>query len=87
MLKKNIAKGALVCLLACSLTGCTKETEVTFEPEPLTIYTSEDADTAIITVTDQNDVCLYQYEGSVDICRASDGKTYITVVQNNQVTK
>ena len=87
MLKKNIAKGALVCLLSCSLTGCTEETKDTFEPEPLTIYTPEDADTAINTVTDQDGVCLYQYEGSVGIHRASDGKTYITVIQNNQVTK
>lgn len=87
MLKKNIAKGALVCLLAYSLTGCTEETKDTFEPEPLTIYTPEEADTAVITVTDQDGVCLYQYEGSVDIRRADDGKTYITVAQNNQVTK
>lgn len=87
MLKKNIAKGALVCLLACSLTGCTEETEVTFEPEPLIIYTPEDADTAVITVTDQDGNCLCQYEGSMDIRRAADGKAYITVVQNNQVTK
>lgn len=87
MLKKSIAKGALVCLLACSLTGCTEETKDTFKPEPLTIYTPEESDTAVITVTDQDGVCLYQYEGSVDIRRAAEGKTYITVVQNNQVTK
>ena len=84
----NLKEWALLFLVVLSLTSSSKSTEVTdFEPEPLTIYTPEDADTAIITVTDQNDVCLYQYEGSVDICRASDGKTYITVVQNNQVTK
>lgn len=84
----NLKEWVLLFLVVLSLTSCSKSTEVTdFEPEPLTIYTPEDADTAIITVTDQNDVCLYQYEGSMDIRRAADGKAYITVVQNNQVTK
>lgn len=84
----NLKEWALLFLVVLSLTSCSKSTEVTdFEPEPLTIYTPEDADTAIITVTDQNGVCLYQYEGSMDIRRAADRKAYITVVQNNQVTK
>lgn len=84
----NLKEWALLFLVVLSLTSCSKTTEVTdFEPEPLTIYTPEDADTAVITVTDQNGVCLYQYEGSMDIHRAADGKAYITVVQNNQVTE
>lgn len=84
----NLKEWALLFLVVLSLTSCSKSTEVTdFEPEPLTIYTPEDADTAIITVTDQNGVCLYQYEGAMDIRRVADGKAYITVVQNNQVTK
>lgn len=79
---------ALLFLIVLSLTGCSKSTDAgDFEPEPLTIYTPEEADTAVITVTDQNGVCLYQYEGSVDIRRAADGKAYITVVQSNKVTK
>lgn len=84
----NLKEWVLLFLVVLSLTSCSKSTEVTdFEPEPLTIYTPEDADTAIITVADQNGVCLYQYEGSMDIRRVADGKAYITVVQNNQVTK
>lgn len=84
----NLKEWALLFLVVLSLTSCSKSTEVTdFEPEPLTIYTPEEADTAIITVTDQNGVCLYQYEGSMDIRTAAEGKAYITVIQNNQVTK
>lgn len=84
----NLKEWALLFLVVLSLTSCSKSTEVTdFEPEPLTIYTPEDADTAVITVTDQDGICLCQYEGSMDIRRAADGKAYITVVQNNQVTE
>ena len=84
----NLKKWALLFLVVLSLTACSKTTKTTdFEPEPLTIYTPEETDIAVITVTDQNGVCLYQYEGSVDIRRATDGKAYITVIQNNQVTK
>ena len=84
----NLKEWALLFLVVLSLTSCSKSTKTTdFEPEPLTIYTLEDTDAAIITVTDQNGVCLYQYEGSVDIRRAADGKAYITVVQSNKVTK
>ena len=84
----NLKEWALLFLVVLSLTACSKLTKTTdFEPEPLTIYTPEESDTAVITVTDQDGVCLYQYEGSVDIRRATDGKAYITVKQNNQVTK
>lgn len=73
-------KWAFLFLVVLGLTECSKSTDaVDFEPEPLTTYMPKDADTAVITVTDRDGVCLYQYEGFMDIHKAADGKTYITV--------